>query len=93
MEVMTKEDMCIGKAGYDKDPSCGCPIFREVILFFEVEMHLEPDGSGHVFLFYPEGGEAEKVFSGPLNIDTLRMHARAFASEKAAEALAIGGVQ
>lgn len=84
------EDLCIGKSGLDKDPDCGCPIYREAIHFFEVEMHLEEDGSGHVMLFYPEGEEADRVFQNISCIEQLRIHARQFADEMAQQAAAIG---
>jgi hypothetical protein len=87
------EDLCIGKSGLDKDPDCGCPIFREAIEFFEVEMHVEPDGSGHVFLFYPEGEEVEREFKDVRDIEHLRTCAREFASEMAQQALLTGGIE
>lgn len=86
------EQLCIGPVGLDKDPDCGCPIYRESILFFEVEMHLEPDGTGDVFLFYPEGEESERNFPNTTTIEQLREHARQFAEEMAKQAYETRGI-
>ena len=63
-----------------KSDECGCPEEEWLIEMLHVTLHLEPDGSGHIFLDGGDWGQDEKLVECT-DIENLRTQAAIWVKE------------